>query len=108
MIPNKVKIGGYQYKVNLKPKEQIVVDSIVSRAAIHFEINEIDIQENLAEGRKLQTLFHEIQHGIDEFYRINYKRMDAEELAEMLANTWCQVLIDNPELIKFIQEATNE
>jgi len=108
MLPSKIKIGGYQYKINLKPQKEIIVNDTVSRAAIHFEINEIDIQENLGHGRKLQTLFHEIQHGIDEFYRINYKNIEEEELAELLANTWCQVLLDNPELLKFIQEAANE
>jgi hypothetical protein len=108
MLPNKVKIGGYQYKISLKPKEEIIVDSTVSRAAIHYEINEIDIQENLGHERKIQTLFHEIQHGIDEFYRINYKKTECEELAEMLANAWSQVLLDNPELIEFIKEAANE
>lgn len=104
MLPEKIKIGGYQYKVNLKPKESIIVNETICRAAIHFETNEIDIQENINVKRKLQTLFHEIQHGINEYYRINYRKTDEEELAELLANTWCQVLLDNPELINFIQE----
>lgn len=99
-IPDKVKIGGYTYKITLRPKDSIIVDGTVSRAAIHFETNEIDIQEDLNYQRKVQTLFHEIQHGIDEYYRIDYEHMETEERCEMLANVWSQILFDNPDLFK--------
>lgn len=105
---SKVKIGGYTYKINLKPKEEIIINKVECRGAIHFETLEIDIQQDLCNQRKLQTLFHEIQHGLDEFYRINYKSTEEEEIDEILANVWSQIFIDNPELVNFIKEVTNE
>ncbi len=64
MIPNKIKIGGMEYQVNITDKPIIINNDANYGGCIYYNKNEIQICEDLAEEKKKQVFWHEVLHGI--------------------------------------------
>lgn len=68
------------------------------------ETLEILIQENLPPEEELETIIHEILHGI--FYRMRVPIKDSnieEEIVDRLGAGLAQVFVENPDLLNYIQ-----
>lgn len=100
-IPEKVKIGLYEYRVE-ETDEVLLVDHKECKGRIEYDNLTIKIKKELQDQLKLQTLWHEIIHGIIKEFGIN---LDSEHWTEESKVDWIatgvlSVLKDNPELIK--------
>ena len=87
-IPKKLKIGGHSYEVKLVEARRAVhmnLDSAGSTSSHRNHVIEIDL--NLAQTSKEQTLFHEIFHAINSELE--------HSLLESLSQQLYQVFKDN-------------
>jgi hypothetical protein len=97
-IPNKVRIGIYNYKV----KEQaIIIDDCHQELGgqIDYENLIIKLKTGLNDQHKTQTLWHELMHGIVREYNISFEEDSEEDIIDTLATGIVQLLKDNKELI---------
>lgn len=100
---DKVKIGVYDYAVK-ETEGPITVDRHECTGSIVYEKLEINILTNRAEQKKMQTLMHEITHGIIHSYRIPLSDDDLEEITDRFATGFMQVIRDNPALIEYLRQ----
>lgn len=64
-IPNRVKIGYKDYKVN-KVEDNVIVNDSTCYGKIDFDKDSIDISALYSEEQQKCTFIHECLHGIDE------------------------------------------
>ena len=94
MIPDKVKIGIYNYDVK-ETDDIIIVDNRVCSGSITYDKLEIKLTKDRPIQKKYQTLLHEIVHGIIREYDLDLKKHDEETVVDTLAIGIYQVLMDN-------------
>lgn len=82
-IPDRIKIGGLNYKVSLVDPE--IIDN--SMGSFNPALGEIQIRNDIRQEQKEATLLHEILHAIN-------NEMEEKEV-EALAQALYQVLSDN-------------
>lgn len=94
-IPKQVKIGCYVYDV--LPFDE----DIASMKGVYGEINYVDsviqIDTSRQDSRQVETLLHEILHGIFDAYNIQ-PGDDEERVVTTMARGLFQVLRDNQEV----------
>ncbi|EGO5453284.1 TPA: hypothetical protein ACHV3V_003115 [Listeria monocytogenes] len=88
-IPEQVKIGAINYKVQEK---EVVDNDLNNWGACVFHDNHIEVLAGLSDERKEQTLIHEILHAI--FYEAGFEEQD-EDLINRAGIVLYQVLKDN-------------
>jgi hypothetical protein len=94
MLPDKIKIAGLMYDVNILP--DIDEDNSNVDGKILYSKCEIRLKAGGASDYMQYVLWHEIMHGIFEANGI--KQEDAT--VDRIARTLYQVICDNPELFK--------
>jgi len=90
-IPNKIKIGGFYYKVEKRKSNDKEKNSNNWGITYHSD-KLILIDKDINEQQQIQTFFHEILHCIDVIYN---SRQLTEESIERLSQGIYQVLKDN-------------
>lgn len=86
-----MKIGCYRYEV----KEVKSVNKFEARKGeIDFYEKVIRLDEDMSPNDKLETLLHEIVHGIDDFMDVGLEENQVKKLGHGLA----MVFMDNPDL----------
>jgi hypothetical protein len=97
---DKVKIGGIVYEV--KPEERLQADDRTALIGqIDYESSVIKYDPKLSQQQRMQTLWHEIVHGI---FHHNGRDGQSEELIDSTAYSIVQVLRDNHVLMDAIKE----
>lgn len=94
MIPNKVKIGIYDYNIK-ETDEVIIVNDHVCTGLIAYEDLIIELKNSMPEQKKYQTLLHEIVHGIIREYSVDLGNDNDETIVDTMAKGLYQVLMDN-------------
>lgn len=92
-IPNKIKIGGHWFDIQLKTEK----DGYDRQGSLFRWWNRIIIQSDLAQSKKETALFHEVLHEISGQMDIGLNEMQVSILSECIY----QFLIDN-ELLKLV------
>lgn len=93
-IPDKIKIGGKIYKVEIT--DNLVLGCDYSGECVGSDLI-IRVRPNLAEGHKESVFIHEILHAIYDF--LGYSKHDEKKIDE-LANTLHMVIQDNPNIFQ--------
>ena len=91
-IPDKVKIGGIIYSIKLisgKVENDLHERNYIGR--IDHEQCTITVDKDINEQRMVNSLLHEIAHGIEYLYQIEISEKDIDRFA----NGFYQVLKDN-------------
>lgn len=101
-IPDKIKIGGKIYKVEIT--DNLVLGCDYSGECVESDLI-IRIRPNMAEGQKEFVFIHEILHAI--YYFLGYGKHDEKKIDE-LANTLHMVIQDNPNIFEKALEVENE
>lgn len=94
-FPSKINISGMEYEVILSEEP---IFSRTSRAYGHidFDNKQILIDKSLRDSQgHMQTLLHEIVHGIVYDRELDFKVDSEETIVDQLANGIYQVLKDN-------------
>ena len=91
-IPDKVKVGGKTYTINLT--EKLYTGRLNSSAEILYSDLVINISNNAKEKMEADFL-HELTHAINNFMGLDN---DKEEEVDRLANALHMVIKDNPEI----------
>lgn len=86
LIPEKLKIGGHEYKIQFHKEGELCADKGDCGIASKKK-GIIEISDDLIESEKIATLFHEIFHIIN-------SELD-HALLDSLAQQWHQVMHDN-------------
>lgn len=95
-IPDKVKIGFKDYKVN-KIDGDVVFNNSICYGAIKYDDGVIDLMNiDLSEDMKKCALIHECLHGIDDLFKIGL----TEEQVEQLGKGLYGFIKDNPQVFK--------
>lgn len=100
-----IKIGPYRFEVNERNVEWM------EKNAAHGTFDTLNLQINVVTENRdkiviLDTLLHEILHGI--YYLFQLSKGDSEErVVSALSTGLLTVLIDNPEIIKYIQRTVS-
>ena len=98
MIPALVRISGVDYEVHLT-ESPVIVDGRQCFGSIEYEQNRINIDVSIGSvERHMQTLIHEILHGIGRDRDIDFGNADEEEIVEAFARGLYQVIADNPSM----------
>lgn len=85
MIPNKVKIGCYEYPV-IRTTETIVVNGRECGGSVDYRNHVIKILDrDQDEQAKEVTFWHEVIHAIFDYRNINPSKNDEETITEELA-----------------------
>lgn len=86
MLPNKVRIGCYDYEV-AETDEVLLIDNKKCKGMIDYNAHQIKISndEMFSEQAREQTLWHEIVHGIINYRNVNYDKCDEETFVDELA-----------------------
>lgn len=103
-IPEKIIISGIEYETVLTDKP---IFHINTRAygQIDFENKKILIDKTLQEKQgHLQTLLHEIIHGIVEDRELDFIKDSEETIVDQLAKGLYQVIKDNPKMFMEVSE----
>jgi hypothetical protein len=95
-----LKIGAIRYKVAYVPSLQD--DGRPLDGQINHDSAEIHIEANMNQQVKVQTLLHEIIHGIE--VQAGRRRELKEPMVDALAFGIYQVMRDNPELVRMIRK----
>lgn len=100
-MPNKVKVGAVDYTIviaDLQENDYGCCDT-------HMQV--ITLSPNQTVQSASDTLLHEILHAIwNESGLFIMKRPDEETIVRLMA-TWLKtVMIDNPDISKFVQDAS--
>ena len=99
-IPEKIVISGMEYKVGLS-NDVLFCDNLRAYGHIDFDKKEILIDKTLRENQgHIQTLIHEILHGIVYDREISFLQDDEETIINQLAKGLYQIIIDNPNMFK--------
>jgi hypothetical protein len=100
MIPNKVKIGALDYRIEVA----VLPDNDYGNCDTHIQL--ITLTPNQTSQSAADTLLHEILHAIyNDSGLFTIKRPD-EEITVRLIATWLKgVFRDNPEVTSFILDA---
>lgn len=104
LIPNVVKIGIYSYSIEEIPGPIVINENVVAEAYIDHENLQIKLLDSLVPQRKIQRLMHEVEHGIERHYAIDFHNDSKEDIVDWLAVGHIQVVLDNPDLVKLITE----
>ena len=92
-IPNSIRIGGTEYAVVNTPNLNDGINLAYGFVDYEKSLIHITSTTELSEDRKMETLLHEILHGI--IYHRSMRVDGEEELVENLAKGLSQVLFDN-------------
>lgn len=91
-IPFEVKVGNLEYKVKEVSKEQMGRDDLWGDID-HAKLK-IRLSDDMAEGRKLETLWHEMLHCLENMGVRKFREGELDIMAQFII----QVLRDNEEL----------
>ena len=99
-IPDKIIISGMEYEVILTD-EPIFMDNLRAYGHIDFENKKILIDKNIRDKQgHIQTLIHEIIHGIVYDRELNLRSDGEETIVDQLSKGLYQVIKDNPDMFK--------
>jgi len=103
-LPKKVKVSYLDYIIEEMPLDVVVSES--KHGDCDHAANLIRVQVAChSPQQQANTLLHEITHAMFHMYGISLKSEEAAVTG--LANAWCQVKRDNPEVDKFINGGLN-
>jgi hypothetical protein len=102
-IPEKIKIGCYNYTVKITNEPIIIGDICNYAGSIDYEKKSILIKKDMEESLQKQVLWHEIIHGILEYfnYYLDFKTdKHHEEMIEIVSKGLLMVISDNSSLLQ--------
>jgi len=97
----KIKIGGQVYKVIT---DNEICTNFNALGVTFKDKSLIVLKDDAPDDVILDTLIHEMLHGVCANYLFDPERADEEEIVTALAHGLTQVLRDNPKLLQQIQE----
>ncbi len=97
-IPDKVKIGGIEYKV-IQTDQTLLLNGRECAGIIHYEETFIELSNKRDIQKIKETLCHEIVHGMSRERGLDWKD-DDELYTEELGKALYSLIKDNPELFK--------
>jgi hypothetical protein len=106
-IPKRIKIGYSNFKIIPRSKHW----GIRNKAYGMCEPEDAKIQynNNLKKDELVNTILHEVIHGIVYMYDIPFKNMkDEESVVRKLANGLHTVFKDNPNFLEWIAQNSNK
>jgi hypothetical protein len=93
MIPDNIKIGGLNYKIEFK--DNIIHEGRTCTGLIENDNLVISLLSNRPQDRNYQTLLHEILHGIIYNRNLNIAETTEEFLVDELAYGLLEILKNN-------------
>lgn len=95
-----VKIGCYNYKIIIT-NEPIVIDNNTNYSGcIDYVKHEIKIKKDMPSDNITQTLWHEIIHGILDYFGIDDADEDHEKIVDAISKGVIMVVNDNKWLVE--------
>lgn len=96
MIPKTVIIGGIVY--NVAEVLRLLDDDGIKKlnGNINYTNTKINIESEMSDQRKMNTLWHEVIHGIFDHAGLEVD----EKIVEVAANGICGFVQENPEMFK--------
>jgi hypothetical protein len=99
-IPNKVRIGSMDYKVELTEKT-LGLNGKVCYGTIDYDKHLIQINSEIQDKQgNEQTFLHELAHGIVRERNLDIEISDEETIVDEIAMGLHQVIRDNPDIFK--------
>lgn len=103
-LPSSIKVGTQTY--SLEAVNKAVMDDIGIYGDCYSDLRRIRIADTMPEAaHAVDVLLHEIIHACYRAYHIEAER-DEEYTVQNLATAIAGVLIDNPDLRKWIEKAS--
>lgn len=96
-LPTPIRVGYTNYDV----VEKAEVDGGRCWGECDRNVGVISLKEGMPSRKRADTLIHELFHAIWGEYNI-HEGDDEERIVLTMATAWTQILLDNPELCKFL------
>jgi len=100
--PKKIKINETDYKVISRAKSWGASKEALGQITYHKQLIEITKGQNASDY--LDTVIHEVMHGIIEEYEVSMDRRREEKFVTQISNNLTDVLKKNPKLLEWIIE----
>ena len=98
-IPRSIRIDTVDYTV--EKKERLIVGGKSAQGCITYSKHLIEVEPDIQDEQGMvQTLWHEILHGIMEERALDFKESSEETLINELSKGIYQVIKDNADFIK--------
>jgi hypothetical protein len=92
LIPTQVKVGSMIYQVSIKSGLWNENDVVIGK--IHYGLQQIEIDEDLSDQKKMNTFFHELIHAL--LYEMGEIGLNENErFVTRMGNMLAQVFNDN-------------
>ena len=111
-LPKSIKVGPYIFSIIARSENWSHENECAGLCRTDHHSIDV-VTERRTAGFVLDTLLHEIQHAI--WWTMDLKELKdvkdedrEEEVVRRMATGWAMVYVDNPGLIEFIEEATDE
>jgi len=101
MLPESIQIGAHVYSLTLVGRKKLQKNHT---AEVDNEQNQIRIYQKCTASRRIEVLFHEVIHAILAGTQFPMEEVTCTILGEGLT----QLIRDNPELIKHVQDTLAE
>jgi hypothetical protein len=102
-IPESIKIGCYTYKIELTDKPIVVGDKCNYVGRTDYKSRIISIANDIETSYQIQTLFHEIIHGIFEYFYIPDNELtpdNYEKIVDCISKGIVSLMQDNKEFFR--------
>lgn len=107
-FPNILKIWGFGYNVSYYPESFVIGDEPAVGGGNHFE-KQIKVKTSYDSQTTLEILFHEVIHMVcNEVMEDLEDHKPTEHQINTIANGMTSVLLNNPMLLRKIQEIQEE
>lgn len=102
-LPKNIKISAFVFDIKEMSINSANSQDIFGKFSCIEQV--ITISEKLNKRYLLNTFLHEVNHAV--FWSYGIKDKDEEErTVDALATAWAQIYQDNPDVLRFIKECT--
>jgi len=104
-FPDSIKIGAKTYELVVDQKNQRLHEHCNEFGHIDYDMRVISISTKFPNEQKLDSLVHEVVHGIGRHMELDTEWGEkTENYVSRIANGLNMVLRDNPELLKMLMK----
>jgi hypothetical protein len=101
--PTSIKVAGLKYKIRYDLADENAYGET------NPDTNTINLRHGMPEDKLIRVLVHEITHAVVfETALATRKRLDIEEVCDIIGIQFVAVLKDNPEIVEYILQETDD
>jgi len=104
--PNKIRINETDYKIVSRSKQWGEKTSTMGQITYHKQM--IEVADGQTAHDLLDTIIHEVMHGIIEEYKVKMDHRKEEKFVTTISNHLTDVLKKNPRFVEWLSQQSQK